>query len=363
MPLPAAPPPPESSPPPLPPTGRLARYLAMVWAVLTVYGSLYPFAQWRTDSVEPFAYLNFSWPYYWTGLDICLNVLVYMPMGFCVTLALRPCFKRQYWPVFFAALLGGLLSLSMESLQSWLPSRVASNLDLACNTLGTLIGALLAAWAGLRLAPFWQSARARVIAPLPHVDLGLTLLGLWLLTQLSPEFLLFGVGDLRQALDWLPTLNYGPGIYRRAEASVVACNLLAVGLFAGAMTRGRWLAFVLAPLFFFVAALIRSLGAALLIGPENFLVWLTPGAWQGLQLGGAALAVGLLLPRLGRLLLAALALLAGSILVNLAPLNPYSAAAVDLWLQGHFLNFNGLTRWIATLWPFLALPYLFLASR
>ena len=34
-------------------------------------------------------------------------------------------------------------------------------------------------------------------------------------------------------------------------------------------------------------------------------------------------------------------------------------AAIDHVVRGHFLNFNGLTRWVATLWPFLTLPFLF----
>jgi hypothetical protein len=215
----------------------------------------------------------------------------------------------------------------------------------------------------MRLWTIWKNCRQRFIAPLPHVDLGLTLMGLWLLTLLSPEVLLFGVGDLRQALSWLPTFSYDPQTYHHAEAAVVSCNLLAVGLFMGAMTQGRWLAFALLPLFFLVAALIRSLGAAILLGPENFLAWLTPGAQTGLRLGGIALCFSLLLPPLGRLVLAAVALLAGAILVNLSPIDPYSALALDLWRRGHFLNFNGLTRWIATIWPFLALPYILLVSR
>jgi hypothetical protein len=55
--------------------------------------------------------------------------------------------------------------------------------------------------------------------------------------------------------------------------------------------------------------------------------------------------------------------MAGTVLVNLAPPNPYSAAALATWRQGHFLNFNGLTRLIGILWPFLTLPFLLLASR
>ena len=62
-------------------------------------------------------------------------------------------------------------------------------------------------------------------------------------------------------------------------------------------------------------------------------------------------------------MLAALALMAAAMLVNLAPPNPYSAAALAAWRQGHFLNFNGLTRWIGTLWPFLTLPFLLLTTR
>lgn len=344
------------------PPDLLPRYLALVWAVLTVYGSLYPFAGWQNTGADPFAFLTQSWPRYWTGFDLAANVVVYMPTGFLLTLALRRLPGRYTAPI-LATLLGALLSFTMESLQTWLPARIASNVDLGCNSLGSLLGSLLATWAGLRLRALWKGWRPRLIAELPLVDLGLTLLGLWLLTLLSPETLLFGTGDLRLALGWLPSLSYGPDTYRLAETAVVASNLVAVGLFAGAMTRGRWLAYLLVPLFFLGAALVRSLGAALLAGPGDFLDWLTPGVEQGLRLGAMTLGLLLLLPPLGRLILAALALLIGAILVNLAPIDPYSPAALALWRQGHFLNFNGLTRWISTIWPFLALPYLFLVSR
>jgi hypothetical protein len=43
--------------------------------------------------------------------------------------------------------------------------------------------------------------------------------------------------------------------------------------------------------------------------------------------------------------------------VNLAPENPYLAYSLAVWRQGHFLNFNGLTRLVSTLWPFAALAY------
>jgi len=70
------------------------------------------------------------------------------------------------------------------------------------------------------------------------------------------------------------------------------------------------------------------------------------------------------LPRVARLTLAAVLLMAAAVLVNLAPQNPYMAAMLKLWQQGHFLNFNGLTRLLATLWPFAAIGFLIhLAGR
>ena len=39
--------------------------------------------------------------------------------------------------------LAGAISFGLESIQTWLPARVPSNLDLACNSLGGFIGSLL----------------------------------------------------------------------------------------------------------------------------------------------------------------------------------------------------------------------------
>jgi len=70
------------------------------------------------------------------------------------------------------------------------------------------------------------------------------------------------------------------------------------------------------------------------------------------------------LPRTARLVAAAVLLMAATVLVNLSPPNPYLAASLKVWQQGHFLNFNGLTRLVSALWPFIALGYLiYLASR
>ena len=77
-----------------------------------------------------------------------------------------------------------------------------------------------------------------------------------------------------------------------------------------------------------------------------------------------ALFAAISLPRVARLALAAVLIMAATVLVNLAPPNAYLAATLKLWQQGHFLNFNGLTRLVSALWAFVALGYLiFLAAR
>jgi hypothetical protein len=57
-----------------------------------------------------------------------------------------------------------------------------------------------------------------------------------------------------------------------------------------------------------------------------------------------------------------LLLMAATVLVNLAPENPYFANALQQWPQGYFLNFNGVTHLVSLAWPFVALFYLMLLA-
>lgn len=340
----------------------LARYLALAWLGLVVYGSLHPFSGWLDKGISPFAYLNGGWPRYWTVFDLAANVAVYVPLGFFLTLALYRLPGRYTAPV-LAVLLATAVSFALETVQNWLPSRVPSNVDLACNAIGGLFGAVWAQIVGPRVFNRITAWQQRHIAPITHAELGLTLLGLWLLVPLSPETLLFGSGDLRQPLGLSGAVPFAAESFIVIEASITAFNALAVGLIVRQLCARTAIAYLVVPLFLLLGLVVRTLAAAILISPGEAFSWLTPGAQMGLLLAGTGLAVGIALPATARLMLAALALMAGAILVNLAPPNPYSAAALAVWRQGHFLNFNGLTRLVATLWPFLTLPFLLLTSR
>lgn len=356
MPSPPAPAPSASA------TTVLPRYLACAYLVLIVYASLHPFSGWRDSGLPPLFFLDAGWPRYWTFFDLSINVFAYLPLGFFLALTLRR-LPGRLTPVVAALLLGGLSSLGLESAQTWLPARVASNLDLACNTAGAGIGALLTLRHGERFFDAIAQLHQRLLAPVRHAELGLVLTGLWLLTQLSPETILFGSGDLRYLLDITPPLAYAAPAFFALETGIIISNTLAIGLIVRALLADRSSSYVALFAFFVVALLIRTLAAAVLVDPLDAFAWLTPGATLGLLAGGSLLTIALLLPAALRIALAGLALMAATVLVNITPPNPYSAAALATWRQGHFLNFNGLTRLAASLWPFFALPYLTVLGR
>lgn len=341
---------------------RLPPYLTAAYGALIGYASLHPLSGWRDSGVSPFAYLEGAWPRYWTVFDLAVNALAYLPLGFFLVLTLRR-FSARWLAVLLATLLGSLYSFSLEALQTYLPSRVPSNLDLACNALGTIIGALLAARAGTGFFDRLNRWSLRLFAPLPHIEPGLVLLSLWLLTQLSPEILLFGTGDLRQLLGLPSAVPYAAHSFFTIETGITVCNTVAIGLLARTLLGGPIAPWLSLPIFFALALIVRTLAAAVLIAPQEALSWLTPGAALGLLIGAGLLPLTLLLPAVPRLTVAGLLLMAGTVLVNLTPPNPYSMIALTAWRQGHFLNFNGLTRLSASLWPFLVLPYLMLLTR
>jgi VanZ family protein len=337
----------------------LARYFLVVYLLLIAYGSLYPFTGWRDQGLSPFAFLSGPLPRFISAFDIVANIGVYVPVGGFAMLSV-PFHARGALACAGATLLAFVLSLVLEGAQSFLPDRIPSNLDVALNTAGGFAGAIAAALLSRRLfgPGMLRTIRGRLFSPGGRVDLGVVLLGLWFVTQLNPETLLFGAGDLRPFLGPAPSALYPAGIFVQVEAAVAAMNLAAVGLLAGVLAApgsAKWL------LFFGLTAgalTVRTLAFGVLFAPNEMLAWLTPGARLAVPIGTVATCLALGLPRPILVTLAGMLLMGATALVNLAPDNPYLAASLAVWRQGHFLNFNGLTRLVSTLWPFAALCYL-----
>ena len=125
--------------------------LALLYAALIVFASLYPFAGWRDQELVWWAVFTQPLPpQYWTGFDVGSNIAGYLPLGFLLGLGM----VRSGWPrgaVLLALGVGSALSLGMEVLQLYLPRRVPSNLDWLLNSAGAALGGALAwllHWAG-----------------------------------------------------------------------------------------------------------------------------------------------------------------------------------------------------------------------
>ena len=346
----------------------LARWGTALYALALAYGTLYPLADWRHVGAGPLDFLTEPLPRYWTWFDLAANVALYLPLGFLAALAWRP--RPVGTPVVAGVTLAAAaLSLGLEALQTYLPARIPSNLDWAANVAGALAGVLAgraAAPALLERGPLlsWRLDWFRHDA-----SAAIVLLALWLVAQIQPQPLLMGTGELvAPLLDALQAARgFEPGEFSWSlstdrfiliEALAVLCALGGVGAVAFEALRTD------APRAIFMGALVgaalavRALANVVLAQRGAPLAWLTAGAQAGLLAAALALFALASLRRPTRLRAGIALMVAGVVLVNVAPENAYYAEMVERWDQGRWLNFNGMTRWVAAVWPYCALLYL-----
>ena len=345
--------------------------LALLYAALIVYASLYPFFGWRDVGVAPWAYLRAPLPQYWTRFDVGANLAGYAPLGFLLTLAMMR--MRRGWPALtLATLCAAALSFTMEALQTYLPLRVPSNVDLALNAAGGLLGALAAVvleragaldrWRRLRARWFVRNSRGALV-----------LLALWPVGLLFPAPVAFGMGQVFERLEeglaellqgtpyltWLPVrqLDLQP-LLPGEEALCVALGALVPCLLGYTVIRhrGRRALFALLALLAGVAATALSTGLS--FGPVNAWSWVYPPVQWGLWAALAAAALLLPVPGPACVPLLMVVLAAQVVLLNTAPQNAYYADTLQAWEQGRFIHFHGLAQWVGWCWPYAAFVYL-----
>ncbi len=345
--------------------------LALIYICLIEYASLYPFTEWRDQGIVPWAFLWASLPKYWTGFDVVSNVLGYVPAGFLLALtAWRT--GRGRGAIWLATLVCGVLSLVMETLQSYLPARVPSNVDFALNFLGGWSGAVVASWLeSLGAIDHWSRLRARWFVA--EARGALVLLALWPVALLFPAAVPLGLGQVLERmeaelaqilaetpfLDWLPVRDMElqplvPG----AEFLCVLLGALIPCLVAYCIVRSGARRAVFAMLTLLVGVAASGLSAALSYAPQHAWDWIHPPVLVGLSVAPVLAIVMAWLPRR---VCAALALLAMGIylsLLNQAPADPYFSQTLQTWEQGKFIRFHGLAQWLGWLWPYAALVYL-----
>jgi VanZ family protein len=344
--------------------------LALLFAGLIVYASLYPFTGWRLQGVAPLAFLSAPLPQYWTGFDVGANLLGYVPLGFLLALALlRSDHARLAWPI--AVLASALLSLTVEGLQNHLPMRVPSNVDLVLNASGAVLGASIA-WVLERMGGLRRWSQFRAYWFVPGTGASLVLLALWPLALLYPVSVPFGLGQVAERLlggfqrllvdtpflGWLPQrLDTPVPLSPLAQAVCVALGLLVPLLMGYADLRNAARRLVFAPLLLLSAFGAAGLSAALTYGPHHAWAWIDQPVALGLGL--AVLAAGLLVGLPARLCQVLMLLCLAVLLswLNRAPASPYFVQSLEVWEQGRFIRFHGLSQWLGWLWPYAAFVF------
>ena len=351
--------------------------LALAYMALIVYASLYPFAGWRDQGIGPWLFLASPWPKYWTGFDVAANVAGYAPLGFLLALSFLRRGHEYGAPanksgaILAATLAAGTLALAMEALQTYLPSRVPSNIDLALNLLGAFGGAVMAAglelagaidrWSRFRLRWFVEDARGALV-----------LLALWPVALLFPASVPLGLGQVFERLEtaladwlletpflqWLPVRDVelqplipGVELVSVALGAVIPC-LLSYSVMQSLSRRAVIAAGVVA-----LGVAVTALSAALSWGPAHAWAWLSAPVRVGLVVGLVLALMLIVVPRRGCAALLLLALVLHLSLLNQAPEGAYFALTLQAWEQGRFIRFNGLVQWLGWLWPYASLVY------
>jgi VanZ family protein len=353
--------------------------LAMLYAALVAYASLYPFDGWRLSTEGVLDFVALPWPRWWTGFDLVANFAGYVPLGALIFGAYVRSGQRPKRAMAGAWLLASLLSLATEMLQNLLPQRVASNVDLLFNSVGAAAGVAVAFVVHKRgWVDRWQSVRDRCF--IDRSAGGLALLVLWPVGLLFPTPVALGLGrglprihePLSALLEGTPIAHWlrnhetsAPDLASLspiAEMSTIVLGLLAPCLVAFTIARPGWPRLALVGALVTLGFLTTTLSTALNFGPEHGLAWLTSMAMVGFGVGVVLAIVAGRLPGPSCIGLGLVVLTALIVAVAQAPEDPYFSQSLHAWEQGDFIRFHGAAQWIGWLWPFLGLIYLLLRA-
>jgi VanZ family protein len=352
--------------------------IRLLWLAVTAaiaYLSLYPLADWRLRQPSLFAFLSQGFPRYYSQVDLVSNVAAYVIFGLLFALGWSG--RRPSWlPALLAAFAGMLLSLSLEAMQSYLPTRVPSMLDFSANAAGGVIGGIIGAVVAryrIRVGPGPTPASRQWYEQGPA--LGWALVVIWVTSQLPTQRLLFATGNLQA---WLPQTVPGlawllpdvlvhldellPESLRPAHETLVVATMMCVlgvlvmDLVRSAAWRTAWIAGLMAS-----GLALRVLSSPPFQSTQRLLVWLTSGAQAGLLVGALALYLIGAFERRTRLRVGAGLVVLGLLLVNLSPLDPFfqtTQTAVQGGLTPAMTpSLRSLINSVGALWPLMALVY------
>jgi len=342
----------------------LRRYLLAGYVLMVVYASLSPFIGWQEQGLDYLDVLSSPFRQTYTAFDATINFLAYLPLGMLLALTLRT--RVTGWRNLLVTVIVAMsLSLVLEYLQMYLPSRISSNADVLTNTLGAFVGGVLvfaiapAQW--FATATQW---RISLFQRGQGVDYGLALLMLWMFAQINPTLPMLGNVFLTEAAHRIfVAMPEEP--FNLWEAATVALNLLMIGLLLQTLLRVRRDAAIALMIVLCVVALAKFIAAAVLLKSWALMLWLNSEAMLGIVAGTLALWAMHALPRV--------TLLWGTALTALIYLTlalwvldggaPSAAMRLYHWRYGHLLNYNGMSQSVSCMFPLLLMVYLWRTSK
>lgn len=328
--------------------------IAFVYTLLLVYGTLYPFHwQWNaTLNLQPFA----VWPKGLSKSDFLTNLLVYIPLSFLLGQLLKK--HLGVWlTIFVATLCGALLSFSLEYLQQLLPNRVSSLADLALNSVGAFLGAgLSAVFSGT--SSFYRKLvylREQWFLPGAVTNVGLIVIGLWMLSQLMPLVPSLDMATLRHGLKpiW-HTLN-NLALFDGWQAAIYALNIFALSALSSLIIKPNRphltavLVCVLAVLLLKIPVIGRQLSLEALAGTLS-----------------GVIVYAVIRPRTNAEYFAASAVIIALLIDTVHTTGRYTILLRELnWIpfRGQMRTVMGLADVFAAVWPFAALAFLAINQR
>lgn len=333
----------------------LAQLSLLAFVGIIFFASLTPF-NFQSLRLSPFAWMTAPLPRYIPFFDVEVNILGYLPFGFLCFFAIYPKllkFQAFLWTVFFGMLLSG----SLETLQTFLPSRVANLIDWYANVIGTLLGALIA----ILCSPTWLKSnpalRLRYEIFGKHRSFFLLLL-LFPVAQIFPQNVWLGMGDfniaqIRISPFWSTILN---NTSQEIFIAMLAVFSTSAFLMFGTYRQTPQIRMMVGIIFLGVS--IKIAMSQLQYGSYGIQSWLSLANIAGIFLGLMGALVIQQLSKKSQWHIALWGLITLVILSNLLPPNPYHLSQLQLLPQGRLTHFNGLLEWLSMVWPLLAIGVL-----
>ncbi|WP_045220292.1 VanZ family protein [Desulfonatronum thioautotrophicum] len=324
----------------------------LIYIFLVFYGSLYPFTGWHIPQ-------NTLWEHFFlwntNKSDMLLNVLVYMPLGFLIFAAIEKKVKCHF-AILISILLGSSISFCVEVIQFFLQHRITTISDWILNSLGSFLGSLFGLFTVGRskIAEILHTYKKNLFHDHPSSNLGIFVLVLWTLSQLTPLVPSPSWSNIKEGLKpvWYVLQDYT--LYDPLHAFIYTTNVLAICLVTILIAKRRKI--VLAIVFLYIGCVMVL--KVPIIGRQISLEALTG------SIIGCSMAFFLCTKSVRTItILAAIMIITAFVVHQIRPGSHNELYAFNWVPFRSHMTPVGLINILGALWPFTALGFLAIAAN